>query len=813
MDVRNPVPDVDFRELFDSLAGTYLVLLPNDPIYTIVAVNHAYQRAIMRSSDDLLGRPLFEAFPDNPDDPAATGVSNLRASLLRVLATRAPDAMAVQKYDLQRPASVGGGFEERYWSPLNSPVLGSDGEVRAIAHHVEDVTDFVRLQKQHLMQGRLTESERLRADRMEAELFVSSRQLAESQNLMAERDRMHARLRDSESRYRTLVETVSSILWNTDAGGAIVEETPSWGAFTGQSREQYSGWGWTDAIHPDDRARVADRWRRALGEKKGYESTYRLRRRDGQYRDVIARGAPVLDDERNVREWIGNCDDVTDSRRAGYALRESEQRFVAAFAHAPIGMVLANPRGKFIEVNPRFAEMLGMTREELLSGDAEPFTHPEDVEATRLFAESLHQPGNPRSVLEKRYIRKDGSLLWARISGTMRLDENGEPMQIVGIIEDITERKRFEEALRDSQKRLEQVFAQAPVAVCVMRGSDLRYELVNPHYEEFLPSRDFIGRPIVEVIPELDPKVMAILNEVMNTGQPYSATEFLVPLDRNEDGVPEDTWFNVVYHPLREVDGKVSGIVTVAIDVTAQVKDRHEVERVNRELEEFAYVASHDLQEPLRMVNTFTQLLMREFSPLLDASTRDYASYIDQGVRRMQQLLHDLLQFSRIIHAEKSNNGRLPVANLNHSMAQALTVLQNRIDDCGAEIHWEPLPDVAGDESQLSQVFQNLLSNAIKYRNSEERLCIQVNSRKRGDNYVVAFGDNGIGFDQTHAERIFGLFKRLHKDQYPGTGLGLAISKRIVERYGGKIWAESSPGRGSTFYLSLPEAPLNSDSE
>jgi signal transduction histidine kinase len=234
-------------------------------------------------------------------------------------------------------------------------------------------------------------------------------------------------------------------------------------------------------------------------------------------------------------------------------------------------------------------------------------------------------------------------------------------------------------------------------------------------------------------------------------------------------------------------------------------RTNHELTRVNRELEEFAWVASHDLQEPLRMVNIYTQLICEKFGGEkgTDPDLNLYAGFVGQGVHRMERLIRDLLTFSRTVHIE-SRDGTS--ADLSTSLAQAISILKNRIEENATVIHAESLPVVHGDAPQLAQVFQNLISNSIKYRKAEETPRIEITSEHKNGEWITAVQDNGIGFDQQYADSIFGLFKRLHKDEYPGTGLGLAICQRIVERYGGRMWATSKDGEGATFYFALHPA-------
>jgi len=226
-----------------------------------------------------------------------------------------------------------------------------------------------------------------------------------------------------------------------------------------------------------------------------------------------------------------------------------------------------------------------------------------------------------------------------------------------------------------------------------------------------------------------------------------------------------------------------------------------ELTRANGELEEFAYASSHDLQEPLRMVNIYTHLILKAVAEEHDAKLCQYREFVRQGIDRMEALIRDLLTFSHTIQA---NDLPIEASELSNSWNDALSVLQNRIEESGALITVCPLPRVQADAAQITHVFQNLLSNSIKYCKPGVAPEIHVCAEEADGIWTIAFRDNGIGFDQQYADRIFGLFKRLFKDEYPGTGLGLAICKRILERYGGRIWATSKAGQGATFYFSLP---------
>lgn len=199
------------------------------------------------------------------------------------------------------------------------------------------------------------------------------------------------------------------------------------------------------------------------------------------------------------------------------------------------------------------------------------------------------------------------------------------------------------------------------------------------------------------------------------------------------------------------------------------------------------------------MVAIYTQLLLNRH--LTDnPSAEEYAAFVRQGVDRMQQLIQDLLAYSRIIHAEHTPSGS---ADLNESLREALRTMDARIGETNAKVIVEPLPSVRGETSQFVHVFQNLLSNSLKYRRAGLNPEIQISAKQEGESWVISVADNGIGFEPRYEQRIFGLFKRLHKDEFSGTGLGLAICQRIVERCGGRIWAEGRPGKGATFHIAL----------
>lgn len=242
--------------------------------------------------------------------------------------------------------------------------------------------------------------------------------------------------------------------------------------------------------------------------------------------------------------------------------------------------------------------------------------------------------------------------------------------------------------------------------------------------------------------------------------------------------------------------------VVIVQDITEQKKAQKDLQESNEELQRFAYVASHDLQEPLRMVGSYLQLLERRYGDRLDGDAREFMDFAIDGAERMKILINDLLDYSRV----ESRGKPFELTDLNIILNRVQRTLSLTIEDSGAQVIVGELPEVKVDEEQITQLFQNLIGNAIKFHKKDEKPVIRISVQKKSPQFwEFSISDNGIGIAPEYFERIFVIFQRLHtKDEYPGTGIGLAICKRIVERHGGKIWLNSKPGEGTTFYFTLP---------
>ena len=342
----------------------------------------------------------------------------------------------------------------------------------------------------------------------------------------------------------------------------------------------------------------------------------------------------------------------------------------------------------------------------------------------------------------------------------------------------------------------------------VITDADGVIRLVNPHAERlfgYAPG-ELLGQAIEILVPDSARRVHVAhrrgfaerpTTRRMGTGLKLMA--------RRKDG--KDVPTEISLSPLDTPEGRFT--VSAIRDVT----ERRETElllqtqadalqRSNEQLQQFAYVASHDLQEPLRMVSSYLQLLERRYADRLDDDAREFIGFAVDGAKRMQALIQDLLAYSRI-GAKEDVHSRV---DLNETMARVLKDLEVAVADAGATVQADPLPTVTAEPAELAQLLSNLVGNALKFRRPGVPPVVQVSARHLGDRWEIAVRDNGIGLEPKYADRIFQIFQRLHtRQEYPGTGIGLAICKRIVERHGGAIRVESIPGEGTTFSFTLPD--------
>jgi PAS domain S-box-containing protein len=369
----------------------------------------------------------------------------------------------------------------------------------------------------------------------------------------------------------------------------------------------------------------------------------------------------------------------------------------------------------------------------------------------------------------------------------------------VTLFEDTTERRAVEERLHEAKDFLENLidYANAPIIVW---DPDLRITRFNHAFEHLTgyQSSQVIGKRLELLFPEDSRAGSMAQIDRTSLGEHWESVE--IPIKR-VDGTTRTVLWNsaTLFAP-----GTTQVIATIAQgqDITERKLAEENLKRSNAELQQFAYVASHDLQEPLRMVVNYLSLLDLKYKGQLDEKARGYISIAVEGGTWMRTLIDDLLSYSRVESQGKS----FALVDMNSVMRKTVETFAKSIEEAAADIAWTNLPIIMADETQILQVMHNLVGNAIKFRGSQP-LRVQVSCEAGPSEYTFSVKDNGIGLNMAYAEQIFQMFQRLHtKDEYPGTGVGLAIAKRIIERHGGKIWVESEEGKGATFFFSVPRS-------
>ena len=364
----------------------------------------------------------------------------------------------------------------------------------------------------------------------------------------------------------------------------------------------------------------------------------------------------------------------------------------------------------------------------------------------------------------------------------------------------ISELEVVEAELKESNELFQTLFYSSPVGIYI--AQDERFRIVGHQFAQITDYNEdeLIGTPSLDIVLPEDREAVAENAAKMLTGERSSGYEFRIVTKRAVVKWVVETVAPVYYQGRQATLGNV-------MDITEQKRDKErltqmvsEMKRSNTELEQFAYVVSHDLQEPLRMVSSYTQLLAKRYRGQLDTDADDFISYAVDGAERMRTLLNDMLDYSRVGTRGKP----FKLIWCEDVLEKAITNLKVAIEDSGTLVSHDYLPMLVVDEGQLVQLLQNLIGNAIKFCN-QETPTVHVSAEKKDEVWVFSVRDNGIGIDPQHAQRIFEMFKRLHiREEYPGTGMGLAICKKIVERHGGHIWVQSQAGEGSTFYFTIP---------
>jgi PAS domain S-box-containing protein len=618
-------------------------------------------------------------------------------------------------------------------------------------------------------------------------------------------------LAQMEGRYRGLLEAAPDAMVVVNQNGEIVLLNVQAEKQFGYSRDELVGQkvkniipeGFAERLIADGTRSAAE----ALAQQIGTGIELIARRKNGSEFPIEIMLSPLESAEGTL--VTAAIRDISVRKAAEKHLAQMEGRYRGLLEAAPDAMVVVNQNGEIVLLNVQAEKQFGYSRDELVGQKVkniipEGFAERLIADGTRSAAEALAQQiGTGIELIARRKNRSEFP-----IEIMLSPLESAEGTLVTAAIRDISVRRAAEKHLAQMEGRYRGLLEAAPDAMVVVnQGGEI--VLLNVQAEkQFGYSRDeLVGQKVKNIIPEgfAERLVADALRSVEDAlAQQIGTGIELIARRKNRSEFP----IEIMLSPLESAEGI---LVTAAVrDITARKKAEanllnkvEELNRSNEELGQFAYIASHDLQEPLRMVASYTQLLARRYKGKLDSDADEFIAFAVDGASRMQRLIQDLLTYSRVGTKGKD----LLDISSEEALQQALINLRGAIEERGALVTHDPLPSVFADEMQLIQLFQNLIGNAIKYQRPGIPKVHITASMNGGKKWTFSVKDNGLGIDSQYFEKIFGMFQRLHKrEEFAGTGIGLAVCKKIVERHGGSISVESQPGQGSTFRFALAES-------
>ena len=640
-------------------------------------------------------------------------------------------------------------------------------------------------------------------------------------------NRMAERLQASQAHLERLTRVVNRsplvvIEWRNAPGWPVVfvgERVAQWGYSPAEFTEGHLQY--NDLIHPDDERRVNNEVANymAVGPDE-YRQEYRLRCADGRWAWVDDRTTLERDGQGSVVGVSGILLDITAQKEVEFAHHEQAELLRLFYDLPFIGMAISSSANKrWLHVNDRLCEILGHSRSYLLQSSWADITHPDDLQANVDLFDRLVSGASDAYTLRKRFVRPDGVSVHTDLSVRAVKSADGRLKYLFTTVQDVTERLKAESQAQDYKAMLEQAEALVKLGswsgdseTGQLRVSDQLFRNIGLEPSVRLPSDQvYLG----QLHPE-DRDTVAQDMACIRAGLPVGELLF-----RTDPALGPIRWLR---RTVRVIDRQAQGLkpryIGTLLDITETVqteerlkvlnqdlehrvqKRTEELRAANQELEAFTYTVSHDLKAPLRGIDGYSQLLVEAYGDQLDEEGRQFVARIRLGVQQMGELISDLLDYA---HLERRSMSLQPQA-LRPLLDKVVLGYQSDIEASRVEVRVEvEALNLAVDADGMALVLRNLIGNAIKFSSSSEAPLVVVEARHENEKIRIWVRDNGVGFDMKYHDRIFGIFQRLHRSEaFPGTGVGLALVAKAVQRMGGRVWAESKPGNGATFFLEFP---------